>query len=200
MADEEREPRTADRSPETQPASARRNTPPAPPPRPPISNASPAPIKPPTPAPGAITASRSLWVASFVLGFLAIGVAFLARSAQVDELREVIRDLMPDESDSTLERAALIAYWTCIGLLVIVIVVESLLLRLVMNRRRGVRWAMVLFLFAHAAVAVAVDAFLALGDTGLYVRLLLAAQLLLAGIAAIVALLPGVGRWLHRER
>jgi hypothetical protein len=200
MADEDREARIADGLASKRPGPVRPDAPPGPPPRPPISSASPAPIKAPTPPPGAITASRSLWIISFVLGFLAIGVAFLARTTQVDELQELIRDLMPDESDSTLERAALIAYWTCIGLLVIVIVVEALLLRLVMNRRRGVRWAMVLFLFAHAAIAVAVDAFLALGDTGLYVRLLLAAQLLLAGIAAIVALLPGVGRWLHRER
>ena len=198
MADEDREARIADGSAPRQPA--RSATPPAPPPRPPISDASPAPIKAPTPPPASITASRSLWLVSFVLGFLAIGVAFLARTAQVDELQDLIRDLMPDESDATLERAAQLVFWSCIGALVLVMVVEALLLRLVMNRRRGVRWALVLFLFGHAAVAVAADAFLALGDTGVYLRLLLAAQLLLAALAAIVGLFPGAGRWLHGDR
>jgi hypothetical protein len=200
MADDTGEAGIADRFAPKQPGPGRSDTPPAPPPRPPIAYASPAPIKAPTPPPGSITASRSLWVTSFVVGFLAIGLAFLARTAQLDELQELISDLMPGETESTLERAAQIAYWACVGGLVVVIVAEALLLRLVMNRRRVIRWVMLLFLFVHAGVAVAADAFLALGDAGLFVRLLLATQLLLAGIAAVVALLPGAGRWLRGER
>ena len=109
MAEDAREAGIADRFAPKPPGGAK-SEPPAPPPRPPLSNASPAPIKAPTPPPGTVTASRSLWIASFVVGFLAIGVAFLARAAQVDELQELIGDLMPGESDSTLERAAQIAY------------------------------------------------------------------------------------------
>lgn len=196
MADNAGEPGIAGRF-EPKPPGKKRSDAPAPPPRPPMSNRSPAPITAPAPPPTAITAARMLWITSFLLGFLAIGVAFLARASQVDELQELIGDLMPGESDSTLERAAGIVYWACVAGIVLVILVEALLLRLVMSRRRGVRWAMLLFLFAHAAVAVVADTFLALGDAGGYLRLLLAAQLLLAGIAAIVALLPGSGRWLR---
>jgi hypothetical protein len=147
-----------------------------------------------------VTAARSLWVISFVVGFLAVGLAFLTRGTLMDELQDLIRGLMPDESDGTLERAATVAFWASLGGLVLVIIIEALLLRLLMIRRRGARWSLLLFLFVHAAIAVAADAFLSVGDVGMFVRLLLAAQLLLAGIAAVLALLPGAGRWLRRGR
>lgn len=196
MADTPGESGIAGRFEPKPPGEKRADTPP-PPPRPPMSNRSPAPISAPTPPPAAITASRSLWITSFVVGFLAIGVAFLARVSQVDELQELIGDLMPGESEDTVERASAIVYWSCVGGIMLIIVLEALLLRLVTNRRRGIRWAMLLFLIVHAAIAVVADAFLSIGDTGIYLRLLLAAQLLLALLAAVVALLPGSGRWLR---
>jgi hypothetical protein len=198
MADDAGEPGPAGRFPPKQPGPPRADAP-VPPPRPPISKASPAPIRPAVPPPSAIIASRSLWVTSFVVGFLAIGVAFLARAGQMDELQDLIDDLMPDENESTLERAAAVVYWACIGALVGVIVVESLLLRLVMNRRRGVRWFLLAFVAIHAGVAIVADAFLSLGDAGAYLRLLLGAQLVLALIASVVSILPGTRRWFRVE-
>lgn len=153
----------------------------------------------PEPPPAAIVASRSLLIAGFIAGFVTISIAFLFRLGQIDALQERIADLLPDETDGTVERLAAVAFWGSIAAILVVIVVQALLLRLVMNRRRGARWLLLGFLAVHAAVAVGAAAFLGTGDAGPYLLTFLGGQLVLAGLAFVASVLPGTSAWFRRQ-
>ncbi len=176
-----------------------RNAPP-PPPRPQVSNLTPPPSRPEVPPPGTVIASRSLWIAGFLSGLIALGIVFYGRDGVLDGLQDRIGDLAPDESDDTLERVAGVVYWSTMSAMLVVIITEWVLVGRMMRRRGGARWALLLVLVVHAAVALLADAFLGLGDLGAYLRLLFWAQLLLSGVALIVSLLPAAGRWFRTRK
>jgi len=176
------------------PAAARpaRREPPA---RPPMSDLTPPPIAPPLRPPRILRVSRGVWIASFVVGLLAIAFAFLSRNAQFERLRAVITDLEPGQDAATLDSVTAVVFWGTIAALAVVILVEALLVRAVLRRHGAARWVLLLFLVLHAAVAVIADGFVGMDEEGLVVRIVLAVQLLLAGVALVLALLSRAGRW-----
>ena len=136
----------------------------------------------------------------FLAGIAAVVIAFYAGDEQRSALQDVLAGLLPEETAATLERIATVLFWVTLGAILVVILVESLLLSRMMGRHGGVRWLMLLVLAVHAVVAVFADAFLSGGDVGIFLRLLLLAQLLLAGVALILSFLPGTGRWFRTRR
>ena len=133
-------------------------------------------------------------------GIAAVVIAFYAAEDQRSALQDVLADLLPDENEGTLERIASVLFWATLVAILVVILVESVLLSRMLGRHGGARWLMLLVLAVHAVVAVFADAFLSGGDVGLFLRLLLLAQLLLAGVALIVSFLPGTGPWFRSRR
>ena len=143
--------------------------------------------------------SRGVWIASFVVGLLAIAFAFLSRNAQFERLRLAISDLEPGQDDAVLDSATAVVFWGTITALAVVILVEALLFRAVLHRHGAMRWVLLAFLVVHAAVAVVADGFVGMDEEGLIVRIVLAAQLLLAGVALVLALLPPASRWFRAK-
>lgn len=143
--------------------------------------------------------SRGVWITSFVVGLLAIAFAFLSRNAQFDRLRLVISDLEPGQDDTTLDSVTAVVFWGTIAALAVVILVEALLFRAVLHRHGAARWMLLVFLAVHAAVAVIADGFVGMDEEGLLVRIVLAVQLLLAGVALVIALLPRASRWFRAK-
>jgi hypothetical protein len=186
------------RFPPRPPGVGSRDVPP-PPPRPESSGLKPPPIQAKVPPPGAVVASRSIWIAGFVVGLLAVVIAFYARDGVLDALQERLGDLMPDESDDTLERVTAVVFWVSITAILLVTLIESLLLRRMMGRHGGIRWVMLVALLVHAGVALLADAFLGVGDAGIFLRLLIFGQLALSALGLLVSVLPGTGRWFRLE-
>lgn len=165
-----------------------------------MSDSTPPPVPLPIEPTGPVKAARSLWIISFAVGLLAAVFVFLARNAQVERLRQLVTDLQPDRNAETLRAVATFVVWGSLGALVLLIVVEALLLRVMMRRHGGARWALLIVLLIHGAVAVLADAIVvAPTDEGVYVRILLGAQLLLAVAGLVVSMLPGARRWFRAE-
>ncbi len=136
----------------------------------------------------------------FFAGIAAVVIAFYAGEDQRRALQDVLADLLADETAATLERLATVLFWATLLAILAVIVLESVLLGRMMGRHGGIRWLMLVVLAVHGVVAVFADAFLSGGDVGVFLRLLLLAQLLLSGVALILSFLPGTGRWFRSRR
>lgn len=180
----------------------------APPPRPELQHFSPAPLHDePTPS-GAVKASRSLWLTSFGVGALAVFLVFLSRNAQLEHVGAMVREVDATVDSSRASFLASLAFYGSLGLLILVIVLEALLLRTMLRRRRWSRLSLLMVLPAHAIVAIVAEAFLtgpggegamigsfALAAEGAQVRWLLAIQLSLASLAALTSFGPGARAW-----
>lgn len=160
----------------------------------------------PAPVPAPITPSRpmkvvrSLWIGSFVAGLLAIVFAFLAREVQLERLRELITELEPGQDPETLDAVATLVFWGSLGPLALVVIIEAILVRAMMRRHGGARWGLLVTLLFHGAVAVLADAFVVTPEwEGILVRVLLLAQLLLAGAGLIGSAFPAANAWLRAE-
>lgn len=173
----------------------------SPPPRPVMSDKTSAPIVKPVVPSGAIKASRYLWFASFVAGIMVVLFAFLARSNQTDRIQDVIRDLDPDRNEDTLETAANIVLWGSLGAVGVVLLVELALLFSMLRGRGWIRFVQLPVLLLHAVVAVVADGLIVGDDVdGVFLRALLAAQLLLAVAGFCASFLPGTRAWFRREK
>ncbi|MPV88189.1 hypothetical protein GB882_05865 [Georgenia ruanii] len=152
------------------------------------------------PPPRSILTSRTLWLLSFVAGLVAVGFAWVDRTAGQQRLTELVTELDPTRDPASLESLGRLIFWGSLAAVLLVIVVEALLLRTMMGRRAWARIALLVVLVVHAAVMVLADAYLAApGTAGAGVRWPLVAQLLLAAAAWIVSLAPSATRWFRAE-
>lgn len=166
-----------------------------------MSDATPAPVKRPITPAGPVKASRLLWLISFAAGLLAVLILFLGRNAQATQLRELIGGLGPDLDADAVETIATIVFWGSLVALLLVIVIEAMIVRVMMHRHGWARWALLVVLMLHGAVAVLADAFVdALGGEGIYIRVLLVTQWALAGAAFIASCFPNAGAWFRTEK
>ncbi|NMR31183.1 hypothetical protein [Crystallibacter degradans] len=146
-------------------------------------------------------ATRTLWLLSFLAGFVAIVFAYLSRDARLEWLRALAAELGPDQDSQTLDAVAALAHWGSLGVLVLIIVIEALLLRPMMRQRGWVRWVQLGVLLSHGGAAVLADAVLvAPGGGEDYLRLLLGVQLVLAAAALVISVLPGASNWFSGSR
>lgn len=173
---------------------------PAPPPRPAMSDSTPPPIRKPVERSGAITVSRFLWIASFVAGLMVVFFAFLSRNNQTERIQGVLRDLEPARAESTLESAANVVLWGSLGAVAVVLLVELILMFAMLKPRGWVRFVQIPMLAINVAVTL-IAAGLIVGDDadGVYLAVLLGAQLLLAVAASVASFMPGTRAWFHRQ-
>ena len=170
------------------------------PPRPQMSDLTPAPIVRSVGPSGAIKVARILWLLSFAVGLLAVVFVFLSGNAQIGRLRDTVKDLKPDQTAETLKAVATVVFWGSLGAVILVIVIETFLLLLMMRGRRGARWALLFLVTMQAATGVLATAFLVSpGGEGNAVFLLLAAALVLASAALVAGAVPGANAWFRAE-
>ena len=147
------------------------------------------------PVPRVVRIARTLWIFSFVLAGAAVLIAFLSHQTLTAELTTTLGRLTPGYSEDEVATFVDIAYWSCIAGLGVVITSEAILLGFVLNRRGGARWLQLLALALHGVVVVVALAFLAIGDWGAIVALLLPSGLLLAVTGWILSLVGPANRW-----
>lgn len=165
-----------------------------------MSNRAPAPIPRRTVPTRTVTVARCLWLLSYLLGVVAVAFTYLSRNAQLERLRTLSSELRPGETAETLDSVAAVVFWSMLGALVLIIVVEALLLAVMMRQRGGARWALLAVLVIHGAVWALADAVLiGPGAPELYLRLLLLAQLVTACAGWVVSLLPGARAWFRSQ-
>jgi hypothetical protein len=174
---------------------------PARPPRPAMSDQTPAPVLQPIVPTRPVTVSRRLWIVSFAVGSIAALFAFVSRGEQLDRLQNVITGLAPDRDAETISALAQLVFWGTLSLAVLVILIEAVVLHVMMRRHGGARWVLMFILLLHAGVLVVAEAFIiAPGPDGHYLRVLAVAQLALAGTGLVVSLLPGANVWFRAQK
>lgn len=171
------------------------------PPRPGMSDVTPAPIRQRVVPTGAVKVSRSLWILSFALSLMVFAFAFLYRGTQLDDLISSITALEPDRDSDTISTVANLAFWCTSGALVVIVLIELLMMGSMLRRNGRARWGLLVVLLLHLGVAALADAFvLVANDEGAYFRLVLVAQLVLAGAALVASFLPSAGAWFRGDR
>lgn len=176
------------------------STPRARPPRPDMSDSTPAPVRRLSPPTTAVRVARWLWLASLTLGVIAGFFVFLSRADQLERLRALVIGLDATLDSETLDAAALIVFWGALGVLALVFALEAIMLNVMLRGRGGARWALLCLLVFHAGALVLADAALIAPDnTGLYLWILLLVQLVLASAGLVFSLLPGPSRWFRAE-
>lgn len=169
------------------------------PPRPPLSDRTPAPIREiPTPPP-AVKRVRFLWLLSFASGVVAGIFAFFARDQILEHVRGLITGLERGEDQETVEALAVVVFWGALGMLALVILIEAVLLAVLMRRHGKVRFVLLGMLLVNGVVTLVADAFLAAGDQEVGIRVLLVIQLALAGAAVVASVLHGASQWFRAE-
>src|SRR5690606_33072557 len=133
-----------------------------------------------------VKVARTLWIVSFASGSIAMLFGFVARDEQLERLRELVTELAPERHPDTLAALASLVFWGTLGLVALVIVVQAILLHGMMRGHGGVRWVLLFTLIVSAGIAVVADAVvIPPGDEGLYLRICLVAQLVLAGTGSV---------------
>jgi hypothetical protein len=177
-------------------APSRREADPTPPPaRPPMSDDSKPPVLRKVPVPRVVRIARTFWILSFVLGGAAVLITFLSHGSITAELTTTLVRLTPGYSEDEVATFVDVVYWSSIAGLGVVIMSEAILLAFIVNRRGGARWWQLLVLVLHIGVVVVALAFIAIGDWGTLVTLLLLAGLALAVTGWILGLVGPAGRW-----
>ena len=165
-----------------------------------MSDVTPAPVKRSVPHNTTIAALRVMWAATFVVGLTAILVAFLSRDKQLEELRVAVADLGSTFDSGSTGSAAAAFFTAALAAVGIVILVELVLLRAMLDGHGWSRWVLLPVVILHIGVAIAAAAVLALGNGGITIATLLGAQLVLACAATLVGFLPKSSEWLRRQR
>ncbi len=177
-------------------ATSRPGGPPAPPPRPGLSYASPAPIVVTPPTPRSVRLARTLWLFSFVAGFAVLVGSFLTRDSHLERLRAVVDGMSPGGDADGLTAASAIVFWGSLGAMLLVILLEAAALAIINGRQGWVRWLLVPLLLVHGGAVLVTEAFLVPeGDGGSYVWLLWGAQLLMAFAGLVLLFMPSSNAW-----
>lgn len=173
----------------------------APPPRPEMSLETPAPVVRAIPRTAAISFSRIAWMLSFGLATAATLFAVFASGARQTALEGIITDLAENQDAATMTALTAIVFWTALGSLIFVTVLELIFVTVMLGGRSWPRWALIaVVLVPHLAAAIFANAFVAIDDGGLLVTILIAAQWVVAAIATTAALLPGSSEWFLAKR
>jgi hypothetical protein len=163
--------------------------------RPQMSDLTPAPVHARIPPPGTVKAARAAWVLSFLTAALMGAISYFARDKELERLRQLINESQPADTD-TLHAVASAVLWGSLAVIGLVMLVEMVLLAALMRRRGGARWVQLGILLLHGGATVLADAVLVnVAEQGLYLRVLLLAQLALAAAGLLISLLPRAERW-----
>jgi drug/metabolite transporter (DMT)-like permease len=107
--------------------------------------------------------------------------------------------VQPGRAHATYESAAQILFWCVFGGMIVVVLAQIALFVSFGNRRPNVRWWLFATLFLQGVVLIFAHEFLAFGDRGRPLELLLAGQYAFVILALLLSLLPPALRWSARR-
>jgi len=151
------------------------------------------------PPPFTVRVSQLLWILSLLTAAVAVVYAFIIRTEQLKPLEKMIKGVVKGRAAETYTSAAEILYWCVFGGMLLVILLQLVYFVSFMNRKPNVRWWQLATLVLQGIVLALVHEFIALGDRGQPLQLMLLAQLGLAALAFLVSLLPPALHWSARR-
>ncbi|WP_457963420.1 hypothetical protein M1E17_18565 [Arthrobacter sp. D1-29] len=138
---------------------------------------------------------------SFLCGLAVLAAAFFSRDAHLERLRGVVDQMAPGAEADALTTSVAIVFWGSVGTLLLVILLEAMTLGSAMNQRGWARWVMIPLLLGHVGAMLVAGSFLVpANDSGSYVVLLWAAQLLLAFAGLVLLFLPSSAAWFRSRQ
>lgn len=170
------------------------------PPRPPTTSRNAAPVLVNLPPPFSVRLSQFFWILSFAVGGFTAVYLFVVREEQLPLIADVARRVTEGRSDETYTAAADIVFWVVFAIVVSILLVQITLLVSFMGRRRShVRWWQLATLGAQAALLLLSMEWIAVGQRGEPLPLLLAGQAGLVLLALLSSVLPKAIAWSARQ-
>jgi hypothetical protein len=167
--------------------------------RPPLAQKAPAPVLVKVPPPLSVRLVQLAWVISLIGGAASIVYAFVIRLQQLPAIEKLAKSVQPGRAHATYESAAQILFWCVFGGMIVVVLAQIALFVSFGNRRSNVRWWLFATLFLQGVVLIFAHEFLAFGDRGRPLELLLAGQYAFVILALLLSLLPPALRWSARR-
>lgn len=149
--------------------------------------------------PFSVRMSQVFWILSFAVGGFTAVYFFVIRQTQLPLIADVVRGVSEGRSDETYETAAEIVFWVVFGLLVATLLTQITLLVSFMSRRPNVRWWQLATLVVQVVLLLLSMELVAVGEKGLQLRPLLAAECGLVLLALLWSVLPGAIAWSARQ-
>jgi hypothetical protein len=136
-----------------------------------------------------------VWIVSILAGTGAVVYLFLIRSAHLDDIVTMVREVDASRADETYRTVADIISWSLFGVLVAILLVQVTAQVSYAARRPGTRWWMFGSLIVLVGVFFAARELVAFGERGAPLAVLLAVQAALVLLGLLFSLLPRALRW-----
>lgn len=169
------------------------------PPRPSLKSENGAPVLVKTPPPFSIRTVQLLWVLSLVAGLFLTVYYFVIRDELLPLIADVARSAEAGRSDEAYEQTADIVFWIVFAIAVTTMLMQLTLLISFSSRKPRVRWWQLVSLLPLGFVLLLSPEWIAMGQRGESLQLLLGVQLGLAVLALLLSLLPGAFAWSTRQ-
>lgn len=160
-------------------------------------NAPPVIVK--VPPPFSVRMSQLFWVVSFAVGGFTAVYFFVVRQDLLPLIADRVRAVAEGRPDETYDTAADIVFWVVFGLVVAMILFQITLLVSFMSRKPRVRWWQLATFAVQVMTLLLSWEWVAMGERGKTLPLLLAAQAGLVLIALICSVMPNAIAWTARR-
>ena len=167
--------------------------------RPPTASAHVAPVLVKLTPPFSVRMSQFFWILSFAVGGFTAVYFFVIRKEQLPLIAERVRTVVEGRSDAAYDTASDIVFWIVFGVLVGVLLVQITLLVSFMSRRANVRWWQLGTFGLQVVLVLLSSEWVAIGDRGQSLLLLLPAQAGLVLLALLSSVLPSAMAWTARR-
>lgn len=167
--------------------------------RPPTENPNIAPVLVKLTPPFSVRMSQFFWILSFAIGGFTAVYFFVIRKELLPLIADRVRAVVEGRSDQTYDTASDIVFWIVFGVMVGVLLVQITLLVSFMSRRAHVRWWQLATFGVQVILVLMSSEWVAIGDRGQSLLLLLPAQAGLVLLALLSSVLPPAIAWSARR-
>jgi hypothetical protein len=167
--------------------------------RPPVANPNAAPVLVNKTPPFSIRMSQLFWILSFAVGGFPAVYFFIIRKDQLPLIADVVRGVTEGRSDEVYDTAADIVFWIVFGTIVAMLLLQIALLVSFMGRRPRIRWWQLATFAVQAILLLLSMEWVALGDRGEPLKILLALQAGLVLLALLCSTFPKGIAWSARQ-
>jgi len=149
--------------------------------------------------PFSVRMSQFFWILSFAIGGFTAVYYFIIRQEQLPLIADVVRGVTEGRSDEAYDTAAEIVFWIVFGVIVGVLLIQITLLVSFMGRRPRIRWWQLATLGVQVVLLLLSTEWVAIGDRGQPLQLLLAGQAALVLLALLSSTFPKAIAWSARQ-